>query len=126
MYATLPLAGKNAEQMHILFGPFVLHLLFMYVFWTLFQEMKQRKTAPMLQSIYLFLLASMCFCHFSVFLKTKQNMVFSPKELRSEEYIKAVSARLNAPFVFGVSVMPERAYFKNYKVGSRGELMNAY
>lgn len=126
MYATPPLAGENAEQMHILFGPFILHLFLTYFFWTLFQEMKQRKTAPMLQSIYLFLITSLCFYHFSVFLKTKHNMVFSPRELRSEEYIKAVSARLNAPLVFGVSVMPERAYYKNYKVGSRGELMNAY
>lgn len=126
IYLTPPFAGENADQMHILFNPFLWHIFILVSFWRVYVQLESKYGFAMRTGIFLFLVACICAYQAVLFVQTKRNMVFSPRELRSEGYIKQVAHELKNPLEFGVSIMPLSAYFKNYKIGSRGELMNAY
>ena len=126
IYVTPPFAGENADQMHILFNPFLWHIFILILFWRVYVQLQFKYGFAVRSSLFLSLVIGICIYQTVVFVQTKRNMVLSPRELRSEGYIKQVAHELKNPLEFGVSIMPLSAYFKNYKEGSRGELMNAY
>jgi hypothetical protein len=126
IYVTPPFAGENADQMHILFNPFLWHIFILILFWRVHVQLQIKYGFSVRSSLFLALFIGICIDQTVVFVQTKRNMVFSPRELRSEEYIKQLAHELKNPLEFGVSIMPLSAYFKNFKEGSRGELMNAY
>jgi hypothetical protein len=85
IYVTPPFAGENADQMHILFNPFLWHIFILILFWRVYVQLQFKYGFAVRSSLFLSLVIGICIYQTVVFVQTKHGP-FTPRATLGRVY----------------------------------------